>query len=146
MADVEKLHEFITDYFERKEGGLIERRSFTRFKTAMPDTMDAETVKTAYTQYTGNTPYYHKDNNYSAYKLKVYASRCYDMADALTHDPMSFTDLYNTALQRPSSFSAPYDTDMMRKCFKAASEQGVIGCMEVRTCGKCHIRLYYLND
>ena len=28
----------------------------------------------------------------------------------------------------------------------AMAATGIIGCVEVKTCGKCHIRLYYLND
>ena len=147
MANIDKLHEFITNYFACKEGGLIERKSFKRFKAAMPDTMDAETVKAAYEAFTGDTPYYNKENGFPVYKLKEYASKCHEIAEALTGDPTSFTDLYNNAFKRPSSYGAPNDTDIMRKCFKAAATQAhIIGYVEVRTCGKCHIRLYYLND
>lgn len=143
MANTNKMHEFITNYFTNKEGGLIERKSFKRFKAAMPDTMDAETVKAAYTQFTGDTPYYNKNNGYPAYKLKEYEAKCHEIADALTGDPTSFTDLYNKAFKRPCFYGAPGDTDLMRKCFTDMAYYDVIGHMEIRTCGKCHIRLYY---
>lgn len=143
MANINKMHEFITNYFACKEGGLIERKSFERFKAAMPDTMDAETVKAAYTAYTGDAPYYNKGNGYPAYRLKEYEAKCHGIAAALTGDPTSFTDLYNTAFKRSYKYGAPGDSDIMRKCFVAAAYQGVIGHMEIRTCGKCHIRLYY---
>ena len=141
--DMGKMHEFIDNWFKCKEDGVIERKSFTRFKAAMPPTMDTETVEAAYKQFTGDNPRYNKDNGYPAYKLKEYASKCHEVADALTHDPMSFADAYNKAFHRPNHYGAPNDDALMRKCFKAAAKAHIIGMMQISTCGKCHIRLFY---
>ena len=79
------------------------------------------------------------------------ANKCHRITDALTHDPTSFTDLYNKGLNRNGywghSAGAPNENDApMRKCFKAMAESGLIKSVEVKTCGKCCIRLYYLSE
>lgn len=82
------------------------------------------------------------------WRAEQYQKDANRIVDALTHDPTSFTDLYNKAGLNPFGYSAApmHGTDSLRKCFKAMAAAGVVGCMEIKTCGKCHIRLYYLND
>lgn len=153
MTTNEKLHEFIERYYSREDGGEpIERKSFIRFKSAMSVYMDADAIEAAYTAFTGNTPRYTYINNTVPYwVLAEYRDKAHKVADALTCDPTSFTDLYNAAFDRVTyggkSMGAPHEsTDNLRKCFKAAAKAGIIGVVEVNTCGKCCIRLYYLSE
>lgn len=147
-------HEFVSSYYDVEKGmETYERKSFIRFRDAMPLGLDAEQVENAYRAFSGKSPRYNKaalsmESWRGAEEYKKDANR---VVDALTHDPTSFTDLYNNAgLNRFTKYNcndAPIEpTRSLRKCFKAMADAGIIGCMEIRTCGKCHIRLYYLND
>lgn len=147
---VKTMHDFISRYYSRKEGETCERKSFVRFRDAMPATMDANAIENAYTAFSGKSPRYVKTacGSLSDYDREEYARKACTIADSLTHDPTSFTDLYNAAgVGRHWPTGAPVEsTDNLRKCFKKAADAGIIGCMEIKTCGKCAIRLYYLND
>lgn len=147
---VKTMHDFISRYYSRKEGETCERKSFVRFRDAMPATMDANAIENAYTAFSGKSPRYVKTacGTLSDYDREEYARKACTIADSLTHDPTSFTDLYNKAGLNPFGYShAPmHGTTSIRKCFKRAADAGIIGCVEIKTCGKCAIRLYYLND
>lgn len=146
-------HEFVTNYYDvEKSSEVCARKSFTRFRKAMPLDMDEAVIESAYTAFSGKSPYY----NPSATAMEPWRAEQYQrdanrIVDALTHDPTSFTDLYNKAglnkYTKYNSNAAPIEpTGSLRKCFKAMADAGIVGCVEVKTCGKCHIRLYYLND
>lgn len=147
MAKMEQVHEFIKNYYITEEGE-VERKSYKRFKAAMPEEMGEDAIKTAYTAFTGDTPTYNLHADMAEWKREDYKNKAHRIADALTHDPMSFTDMYNAVFGAYKyRVSAPTEpTDSLRRCFKNMAAAGIIGCMEIKTCGKCHIRLYYLND
>lgn len=154
MTTNEQLHDFIRDYFTYK-GRQVERKSWIRFKNAAADTngisCDKDTLAALFKAYTGDNPSYELGNGMTKWEREECANKCHRIADALTHDPTSFTDLYNKGLGRTgywgNSAGAPNEPDgAMRKCFKAMAEAGVIKAVEIKTCGKCAIRLYYLAD
>lgn len=155
MAANEKIHNFIHDYFTYR-GGQIERKSWIRFKRAAATTsgvpcLNMDTLAALYKAYTGDDPSYEAWNTMTKWQREECAKKCHKIADALTFDPTSFTDLYNKGFGRKGYWGhnagAPDEPDdAMRKCFKAMAEAGVIKAVEVKTCGKCAIRLYYLND
>lgn len=153
MATNDKIHDFIRDYFSY-EGKEVERNSWTRFKAAAARTSgapcDMETLASLFEEYTGDKTSYKRKNVMPEWKCEEYAKQCHRVADALTHDPTSFTDLYNKAFELYDFWgrgAAPAVTDTsMRHCFRVMAEEGLIGMIEVKTCGKCAIRLYYLKD
>ena len=136
-------HEFVTSYYDVEKGSeTCERKSFIRFRDAMPLGLDREQIEQAYTAFSGKSPYYNK----MASAMPLWLAEGYQrdanrIVDALTHDPTSFTDLATKA-----HVFTEESTGSLRKCFKNMAAAGIVGCMEVKTCGKCHIRLYYLND
>lgn len=146
-------HEFVTNYYDVEKGGeTCERKSFVRFRDAMPAGMDDATIEAAYTAFSGKFPRYNKTaTTMTPWVAEQYKNDANHIIEALTRNPTSFTDLYNKAglnpLTKYGRNVAPLsDCSSLRKCFKAMAAAGIIGCMEVKTCGKCHIRLYYLND
>ena len=147
MVTNEQIHDFIRKYFTVRSE-QVERKSWVRFKNAAADTSgvscDVHTLAALFKAYTGNNPSYELGKGMNEQRREECMNKCFKIADALTHDPTSFTDLYNNGLAHKG---APDENDgAMRKCFKAMAAAGVIGCVEVKTCGKCCIRLYYLND
>lgn len=149
MTSIQYAHSFVSKWYSVEEGETVERKSFTRFREAMPPTMDAATIEAAYTAFSGKSPRYNKATTSMApWQAEEYKNNANRIVDALTHDPTSFTDLYNrSGLNRYHTNGVPLEpTGSLRKCFKAMAQAGIIGCVEVKTCGKCAIRLYYLND
>lgn len=146
-------HELVTNYYDVEKGNTVcERKSFIRFCDAMPLGLDREQIEQAYTAFSGKSPRYNKAaSSMEPWRAEEYKSKADRIVDALTHDPTSFTDLYNAAFGAHKTYfhpnGAPTEpTGSLRKCFKAMADAGIVGCVEVKTCGKCHIRLYYLND
>lgn len=142
-------HEFVSSYYNVEKGiETCERKSFIRFRDAMPLGLDAEQVENAYMAFSGKSPRYNKAaSSMEPWRAEDYKNKANRIVDALTHDPTSLTDLYNAAFGAYYRSGAPTEpTDSLRKCFKAMAAAGIVGCMEIKTCGKCHIRLYYLND
>ena len=143
-------HEFVSNYYDVEKGvETCERKSFIRFCDAMPCGLDREQIEAAYTAFSGKSPRYNKAaSSMEPWRAEQYKKDAHRIVDVLTHDPTSFTDLYNKAGLNPFGYSgAPnHGTASLRKCFKAMAAAGIVGCMEIKTCGKCHIRLYYLND
>lgn len=143
-------HEFVSSYYDVEKGmETCERKSFIRFCDAMPLGLDREQIEAAYTAFSGKSPRYNKAaTSMEPWRAEQYKKDAHRIVDALTHDPTSFTDLYNKAGLNPFGYSvAPnHGTASLRKCFKAMAAAGIVGCMEIKTCGKCHIRMYYLND
>lgn len=146
-------HEFVSSYYDVENGvETCERKSFIRFRDAMPLGLDAEQVENAYRAFSGKSPRYNKAaTSMEPWRAEEYKNAANRIVDALTHDPTSFTDLYNKAGLNPYGMYYPntaprYGCHSLRKCFKAMAAAGIVGCVEIQTCGKCHIRLYYLND
>lgn len=137
-------HEFVSNYYDAEKGSeTCERKSFIRFRDAMPLDMHPDAIEVAYTAFSGKSPRYNKNVSYLApWRAEEYKNTANRIVDALTHDPTSFADLAANAHVHTYE---PGNTSL-RKCFKAMAAAGVIGCMEIKTCGKCYIRLYYLND
>ena len=147
MVANEQIHDFIRKYFTVRSE-QVERKSWIRFKNAAADTSgvscDVYTLAALFKAYTGNNPSYELGKGVNEQRREECMNKCFKIADALTHDPTSFTDLYNNGLAHKG---APNENDgAMRKCFKAMAEHDLIKSIEVKTCGKCCIRLYYLND
>lgn len=144
-------YEFVSNYYDLEKGlKLYERKSFLRFRDAMPLELSASQIENAYTAITGKSPRYIKNfNNMEPWKVERYQNAITRVIDMLNSTPTSFTDLFVAAgLDKTSSrYHIPmHSTESLRKCFKAMADAGVIECIEVRTCGKCHIRMYYIND
>lgn len=137
-------HEFVSSYYDVEKGvETCERKSFIRFRDAMPLGLDAEQVENAYRAFSGKSPRYNKTpSTMEPWRAEEYKSKANRIVDALTHDPTSFADLATKA--HMSTRREPNGS--LRRCFKAMAAAGVIGCVEIKTCGKCFIRLYYLND
>lgn len=145
MATNEQIYDFISKYYDVNKGiDVCERKSFVRFRDAMPLGLDSEQIEQAYTAFSGKSPRYNKAaSSMEPWRIEDYKSKANRIIDdALMHYPTSFTDL---ATKADIPIYDPADSSL-RKCFKAMAAAGVIGCVEVKTCGKCHIRLYYLND
>lgn len=147
MVANEQIHDFIRKYFTVRSE-QVERKSWIRFKNAAINTSgvscDVYTLAALFKAYTGNNPSYELGKGVNEQRREECMNKCFKIADALTHDPTSFTDLYNNGLAHKG---APDENDgAMRKCFKAMAEHDLIKSIEVKTCGKCCIRLYYLND
>lgn len=149
MVTNEQIHDFISKYFTIR-GEQVERKSWIRFKNAAADTADTSgvsydmhTLAALFKAYTGNNPSYELGKGMNEQRREECMNKCFKIANALTHDPTSFTDLYNNGLAHDG---APDDIcdSAMRKCFKAMAERDLIKSIEVKTCGKCCIRLYYL--
>lgn len=136
-------HKFISNYYDvEKSGQMCERKSFIRFRDAMPSDMDDTAIEEAYAAFSGKSPRYNKaTTSMEPWRAKGYKRLAHRIVDALTHEPTSLTDLA-TSDNGPTRIPA----DSIRKCFKEMAAEGFVGCMEIKTCGKCHIRLYYLND
>lgn len=136
-------HKFISNYYDvEKSGQMCERKSFIRFRDAMPLDMDDNAIEDAYTAFSGKSPRYNKaTTSMEPWRAEGYKRLAHRIVDALTHDPTSLTDLA-TSYNGPTRVPA----DSIRKCFKEMAAEGFVGCVEIKTCGKCHIRLYYLND
>lgn len=128
-------------------GEQVERKSWVRFKNAAADTSgvscDVYTLAALFKAYTGNNPSYELGKGMDEQRREECINKCYKIADALTNDPTSFTDLYNKGV---ATWPMDKSDSAMRKCFKAMAERDLIKSIEVKTCGKCCIRLYYLND
>lgn len=135
-------HEFVSNYYDVKNDMKVERKSFRRFRDAMPPDMDDIAIEDAYTAFSGESPRY--DNTGSSmvpWRAEERECRAHRIVNALTHDPTNFIDLINDAC------IPIFDSDdSLYECFEAMADAGIIGCMEIKTNGKCHIRLYYLND
>lgn len=143
-------YKFVSNYYDAKKGmETCERKSFIRFREVMPLGMGDDAIEYAYTAFSGKSPRYNKTaSSMEPWRVEQYRSDAHRIVDALTHDPISFTDLYNKAGLNPfrNTPIPKFSTRSLRECFKAMAAAGIIGCVEVKTCGKCHIRLYYLND
>ena len=145
---------FIDKYYSNKYE-KHPRKSFTRLCDAIKQTSgapcyDNETMEALYVNLTGERPYYY----YATHSPKWYANMqavATDIVNHLTNVATSLSDIYrecnpNVYPWYAPSKSMPHEYDSIRKCFKAMADQGVIGCVSLKTCGRIALRLYYLND
>lgn len=137
--------EFINEFFKEKVASPIERKDFKRFKKAFPE--DTPNLEEAYFNYCGESATYCPPRRvYSQNELDLFRSQAIDMMTRLTHDPQSFTDLYGHRdrwynITRPASCTP--GINLIRDCFYKMGCHGLIGTIEVKTCGRVAIRLYY---
>lgn len=135
---------FADNYFEVNYAEK-ERRSFTKFKEScatIPGAPDNEAaIRALYQRYEGKTP------TYVAYRLTPeYRETNLPIAgaaiSALCNTPLSVTDLVTkgTGKRRPNS---RYSDRCIRKLFKKLADANIVDCLEIHTCGRTCIRLYY---
>lgn len=149
---------FIENYWSKYlHDGTVERKAWRRFKEAAARTSgipcDMETLASLFVEFTGEQPTYSYSNNLPEYRIIEYKEKCIRMADALTTEPESISDLFNVgSYGRKKGYfyrsSAPLHSDCpdsVRRCFVKMAECGLINMVEIRTCGRCHIRLFSLK-
>lgn len=143
-------YEFIDQFFAiSEESGPVERKSYKRFKAAVAaegmseDTLralfEAATGKTAtYVPYCPASPTIRRENRHQAKAI----------VDAMDGKPASVSDLAlradvtATIWTRMGYAPKAYENDSVRKCLHEMGKAGIIGMVEVTTCGKIAIRLY----
>lgn len=148
------MQDFIRDYyaFDQKDEQNT-RVGFLRFKSAMACfPISDEELEKAYFDLTGNSPYFFRN----LHNVKQdYSNEIINMAEMLTTTPTSLSDLYNAAYNakyyngRNCSYTRqgamPKSlAHSARECFKAMKENGFVNCVEIKTCGKCAIHLYFI--
>lgn len=136
--------EFINEFFKQDAARPVERKDFKRFKAAFPE--GTPNLEEIYFKYSGESATYQPHRPYSQGELDSFRSQAIDMVMRLTHDPKSFTDLYGLRdkwqnITRPASWTP--GVNLVRDCFWKMGYHGLIGMMEIETCGRVAIRLYY---
>ena len=139
---------YIKEFFSYKFECEHERIDFERFKAAMPEGI--ENLKAIYEKYSGQSATYQVENErrYSKRQIEDMQDKALEMLDKLSSDPTSFTDLYDyrnrwNERMRPDYISNEVGVSIIRKCFCQMAEKGLIGVVEVKTCGRVAIRLFY---
>lgn len=157
----ENVREFVMRYYspDPTKRGTVERKPYARFKAACqsipgaPDNDDA--IAAIFERFTGLTPTYSFDHDYHDEKWYDDMGQAAAMLTlALDETYRSVSDLYaNSPLFNMykrdywiNSHVLPDRYNHLRKCFKDMAAQGLIDCLEIKTCGKCAIRLYKLKD
>lgn len=157
----DNVAKFVTRYYEPdpEKRGTVERKPYTRFKAAcqsIPGSPDNDAaIEALFERFTGLTPTYSFDHD--AHDADWYE----DMRQAAAMLTLALDDTYRSVsdlYQRSSpaninkrkwwknSNAMPDTYNHLRKCFKDMAAAGIIDCLEVKTCGKCHIRLYKLKE
>lgn len=135
--------QFINEFFEQNAARPIERKDFKHFKKAFPE--GTPNLEEAYFNYCRKSATYYPHYTYSQSELDVFRTQAIDMVTRLTHDPQSFTDLYGLR-DRRQNIRRPVTTpgvNLIRDCFWKMGYHGLIGMVEVKTCGRVAIRLFY---
>lgn len=163
---------FIRAYFseerESAEQNVCERKGFTDFKRRMAEMegkakgsdlhMTEEQAAALYQLATGESATYIRKSPTKTRPEKVndalaaVALRAYDLLDS---HPTSVTDLCEKAKSEKlrDSFTELRNHYWLndnyagiRQCFKELAAREWVGMQEVKTCGRCYIRVYYRND
>lgn len=157
----ENVKNFVMRYYspDPEKRGTVERKLYARFKAACqsipgaPDNNAA--IEALFKSFTGLTPTYSFDHDYhdaewygkmqqGAAMLTLALDDTYrSVSDLFARSP-----LYNQckyASWEHISYALPDKYNHLRKCFKDMAAQGIIDCLEIKTCGKCAIRLYKLK-
>ena len=136
--------EFINEFFKAAATRPMERKDFKRFKKAFPE--GTPNLEEAYFNYCGENATYQLHRTYSQSELDLFRSQAIDMTTRLTCNPQSFTDLYGLRdkwqnIMRPDVCMP--GIKLLRECFYKMGKHGLIGTVEIETCGRVAIRLYY---
>lgn len=144
MTTTTNAIEFINKFFEQNDARPVERKDFKRFKMAFPE--GTPNLEEIYFKYCGESAtYYCQHRAYSQHEIELLRAQAIDMVTRLTCDPQSFTDLYGLR-DRWQNIKRPVTTpgvNLIRKCFQEMGDYGLIGMMEIKTCGRVAIRLFY---
>lgn len=145
-------YEFIKQFFAiPEEQGPVERKSYKRFKAAVAaEGVNEDTLRKLFEAATGKTATYVPHCNVNPTVLREYRRHAMAIVDAMDGKLTSVTDLaeragvhYKTRTRMwGASGRAAYENDPVRKCLHEMGKAGIIGMVEVTTCGKCAIRLY----
>lgn len=143
-------YEFIEQFFAiPEEQGPVERKSYKRFKAAVAaEGVSEDTLRTLFEAATGKTATYVPYCNVSPTVLRNNCHQAKAIIDAMDGKPASVSDLALRAGMTATVWTqmgyAPkaYENDSVRKCLHEMGKAGIIGMVEVTTCGKCAIRLY----
>lgn len=142
MTTTTNAIEFINEFFERSTRP-VERKDFKRFKKAFPE--GTPNLEEIYFKYCGERATYRPYRSYSQSELELFRAQAIDMVTRLTCNPQSFTDLYGLRdkwhnIRRPVTTPG---VNLIRDCFWKMGYHGLIGMMEIKTCGSVAIRLFY---
>lgn len=143
-------YEFIEQFFAiPEEQEPVERKSYKRFKAAVAaEGMSEDTLRTLFKAATGKTATYVPYRNVSPTVLRTYRRQAEAIVDAMDSKPASISDLAFRADVTATIWTLrgyvpeAYSNDSVRKCLHEMGKAGIIGMVEVSTCGKCAIRLY----
>lgn len=158
MADEKAIHDFLINYFE-DSNGQKERKTYKRLREAfacVPGLTEEETHELAvnvYKAYTGKSPYYYTSGCCSLNQnaRNKFVALIQDMVKQLPSEPISFTDfakiyqVQNRGFVESLHIVAWYtiaENVRIRSIFKELGKAGLINMIEVRTCDRCHIRLF----
>lgn len=144
------INEFTNSFFENRSP-KAPYTEYVRFRKAMPESMNPQEIEALYEKFAKHPAYYEKQCSYSPEELADAKSIVLNMLQYLDGEPTSFADIYIKYLEN-HGFSIrymnvlphiPYEA-MLRKFFKELAQNNLIRCIEVKTCGKVAIRLYWL--
>lgn len=144
------INEFANTFFENRSD-KAPYAEYVRFRKAMPATMQLQEIEAIYESFAKHPAYYEKQSFYSDEELADAKSIVLNMLQYLDGEPASFADIYIKYLEN-HGFNIryknvlphiPYEA-MLRKFFKELAQNNLIRCIEVKTCGKVAIRLYWL--
>lgn len=141
--------EFIDKFFT--EASTIERKSFKKFVAAMPeDCLTPEQIETSYTAFTGKKPRYVVWNALTGAECQQARNIGRAMLEIikLNEIPISFSDAYLKVAQPVGWAHNVPNTGVpgaLRRCFKDMAKAKAIDALEIKTCGRVAIRMYYLK-
>lgn len=140
------INEFVNTFFENRSD-KAPYAEYLRFRRAMPATMQPQEIEAIYESFAKHPAYYEKPSTYSDEDLLRAKNILFDLLSVLNNEPTSFTDIYCKYLKMPNFYKLtsdplPYD-NILRRCFKELAQLKMIQCIEVKTCGKVAIRLYW---
>lgn len=160
----ESVKNFVMRYYspDPDKRGTVERKPYTRFKAAcqsIPGAPDNDAaIEAIFERFTGLTSTYSFDRDYHDAEwydkmqlAAAYLTLALDETYRSVSDLFASSPLFNKCLQDHGYYYRnmhvlPDEYNHLRKCFKDMAAQGIIDCLEVRTCGKCAIRLYRLKE
>lgn len=149
-------YEFIAEFFN-PDSVVHERAGFLKLKEAFAEAnhqndlseQDEQLCAALFEKMTRKKTTYSIERHLSSYDARRYENMTREIVDSLTSDPTSVSDIYD-ALPTHRSRGYYYAKNkhreiprLVRECMRKMAENGLIGMMEVKTCGKCAIRLYY---
>ena len=142
--------EFIDKFFT--EANTIERKTFKKFVEAMPeDCLTPEQIETSYTAFTGKKPRYVVWNALTSTECQQARNIGRAMLEIikLNETPISFSDAYLKVAQPVSRWEHKVPNTgvpgALRRCFKDMVKAQAIDALEIKTCGRVAIRMYYLK-